>query len=521
MQGATMKQSSTNTILIGKGDNPVELQLRYGNRHGLIAGATGTGKTVSLMMLAENFSRQGVPVFVTDIKGDISGLAAAGKVSDKLLARADKIGISNFSPQANPCVFWDLLGQQGHPIRTTVSEMGPTLLARMLGLNDIQSSILDIVFALADSRGLLLLDLDDLKALLTLVSKERKTISAEYGLVSAQSLAAIQRSLMSLKRDGGEVFFGEPALELSDIMGVDEQNHGLINILAADKLVLTPNLYASFILWLLSELYENLPEVGDADKPKLAFFIDEAHLLFEDSPDHLLKRIEQIMRLIRSKGVGVYFCSQFPDDIPDAILGQLGNRIQHALRAYTPRDQKSVRAAAETFVVNPKLDITAVISSLAVGEALVSTLQDNGVPSMVEQTLISPPRCRMGPLTLTERNACRAQSPIGNHYDIAINRESAYERLNQLEQLEKAPDAKPPIEKADTKKSTPKKTSSTPQKDSEDEQSNWFSELLFGTKRRQGLVQSFSKQAARAVGSKFGKQILRGILGSISGKSGK
>ncbi len=303
-------------------------------------------------------------------------------------------------------------------------------------------------------------------------------------------------------------------------MRVDEQNHGLINILAADKLVLTPNLYASFILWLLSELYENLPEVGDANKPKLAFFIDEAHLLFEDSPDHLLKRIEQIMRLIRSKGIGVYFCSQFPDDIPDAILGQLGNRIQHALRAYTPRDQKSVRAAAETFVANPNLDITAVISSLAVGEALVSTLQDNGVPNMVEHTLISPPRCRMGPITLAERNACRAQSPIGNHYDVAINRESAYERLNQLEQLEKAPDAKPPIEKADSKKSAQTKPSST-KNDSEDDQGNWFSELLFGTKRREGLVQSFSKQAARTVGSQFGKQILRGILGSISGKGGK
>ncbi|QIR16252.1 helicase HerA-like domain-containing protein [Shewanella aestuarii] len=494
-----------NNLVIGKGDTQVELLLRYGNRHGLIAGATGTGKTVSLMMLAENFSRLGVPVFVTDIKGDISGLAAAGTASEKLLARADKIGITDFSPQANPCIFWDLFGQQGHPIRTTVSEMGPTLLSKMLGLNATQSSILDIVFTLADSRGLLLLDLDDLKALLTLVAEERKIISAQYGLISAQSLAAIQRSLINLNRDGGDIFFGEPALELKDIMLTDAQGRGIMSILSADKLVLSPNLYASFMLWLLSELYENLPEVGDGAKPKLALFIDEAHLLFDDSPDHLLKRIEQIMRLIRSKEVGVYFCSQFPDDIPDAILGQLGNRIQHALRTFTPRDQKKVRAAAQTFVPNPKLDLNQVISSLAVGEALVSTLQDKGIPSMVEQTLIAPPRCRMGPLTLNERDNCRAQSPIGNHYDQLINRESAYERLNQINQAE----------------AEAQSTASSAHSSDDDEQGNWFSEWLFGTKRRQGLVQTFSKQAARTVGNKLGKQIVRGILGSIMGKGGK
>lgn len=505
-------------VLIGKGDTQVELLLRYGNRHGLIAGATGTGKTISLMMLAENFSRQGVPVFVTDIKGDISGLAAAGTPSEKLSTRVAKIGVSDFTPTANPCVFWDLLGKQGHPIRTTVSEMGPTLLARMLGLNDTQSGILDIVFSLADARGLLLLDLDDLRALLTLVAQERKTVSAEYGLVSAQSLAAIQRALMTLSRDGGDIFFGEPALELNDIMRLGLDGKGLMNILAADKLVLSPNLYSSFLLWLLSELYENLPEVGDLPKPKLVFFIDEAHLLFEDSPEHLIKRIEQIMRLIRSKGVGVYFCSQFPDDIPDAILGQLGNRIQHALRAYTPRDQKAVRAAAETFVPNPKLVVSEVISALGVGEALVSTLQENGVPSMVEQTLIAPPRCRMGPIKPDERNALRAQSPIGNRYDVAINRESAFERLNPVQG--KDGPANEVTEKSEKSASTSAKESSKVQTEKPDD-GNWFSDMLFGSGRRQGLVESFSKQAARTLGSKLGNQIVRGILGGIMGKSTK
>jgi len=420
-----------NTLLIGKGEQQVHLNLKYANRHGLIAGATGTGKTVSLMSLAEGFSRQGVPIFITDVKGDISGLAMAGTPNEKLLQRAAQIGIEDYHNEANPVVLWDLAGVQGHPLRTTISEMGPTLLSRILELNDTQSGILDIVFQLADDQGLLLLDLDDLRAMLALVAEERKEVSAKYGLISAQSLAAIQRSVLGLERDGGKDFFGEPALQLEDLMRTNLQGRGIINLLAANKLILTPRLYSSFLLWLLSELFENLPEVGDPEKPKLVFFIDEAHLLFEGCPPSLLKRVEQIMRLIRSKGVGVYFCSQFPDDVPSEILGQLGNRIQHALRAYTPRDQKAVKTAAETFVPNPKLVVSEVISQLGVGEALVSMLADKGVPTMVERALIAPPRCRMGPATSEELHQVRAQSPIGGKYDHSINRESAYELLNQ------------------------------------------------------------------------------------------
>ncbi|ESE39856.1 helicase HerA-like domain-containing protein [Shewanella decolorationis] len=493
-----------NTLLLGKGEQQVHLNLKYANRHGLIAGATGTGKTVSLMTLAEGFSRQGVPVFITDIKGDISGLGVADTPNDKLLQRAADIGIEDYQTEANPVVFWDLAGIQGHPLRTTVSEMGPTLLGRILELNDTQSSILDIVFQLADDQGLLLLDLDDLRAMLNLVADERKDISAKYGLISAQSLAAIQRSVLGLERDGGKDFFGEPALQLEDLMRTNLQGRGIINLLAANKLILTPSLYSSFLLWLLSELFENLPEVGDLDKPKLVFFIDEAHLLFEGCPASLLKRIEQIMRLIRSKGVGVYFCSQFPDDIPNEILGQLGNRIQHALRAYTPRDQKAVKTAAETFVPNPKLVVSEVISQLAVGEALVSTLAEKGVPTMVERALIAPPRCRMGPANPEELSAIRAKSPIGGKYDTLINRESAYERLNQRH-----------TEAANGATST--KTASTPA--AQEAEQGWFSELIFGNKRRQGLAETLSKQAARTVGNQLGKQILRGLLGGILGKS--
>lgn len=493
-----------NTLLLGKGEQQVHLNLKYANRHGLIAGATGTGKTVSLMTLAEGFSRQGVPVFLTDIKGDISGLGVAGTPNDKLLQRAAEIGVEGYQTEANPVVFWDLAGIQGHALRTTVSEMGPTLLGRILGLNDTQSGILDIVFQLADDQGLLLLDLDDLRAMLNLVANERKEVSAKYGLISAQSLAAIQRSVLGLERDGGKDFFGEPALQLEDLMRTNLQGRGIINLLAANKLILTPNLYSSFLLWLLSELFENLTEVGDLDKPKLVFFIDEAHLLFEGCPASLLKRIEQIMRLIRSKGVGVYFCSQFPDDIPNEILGQLGNRIQHALRAYTPRDQKAVKTAAETFVPNPKLVVSEVISQLAVGEALVSTLAEKGVPTMVERTLIAPPRCRMGPASPEELVAIRAQSPIGGKYDTLINRESAYERLNQRHTDE-------------TNGANTAQTTHSPA--TNEAEQGWLSELIFGNKRRQGLAETLSKQAARTVGNQLGKQILRGLLGGILGKS--
>ncbi|ABS10023.1 protein of unknown function DUF853 NPT hydrolase putative [Shewanella baltica OS195] len=500
-----------NTLFIGKGDQQVHLNLKYANRHGLIAGATGTGKTVSLMSLAEGFSRQGVPVFITDVKGDISGLAMAGTPNEKLLQRAAQIGIEDYHNEANPVVLWDLAGVQGHPLRTTISEMGPTLLSRMLELNDTQSGILDIVFQLADDQGLLLLDLDDLRAMLALVAEERKEVSAKYGLISAQSLAAIQRSVLGLERDGGKDFFGEPALQLEDLMRTNLQGRGIINLLAANKLILTPRLYSSFLLWLLSELFENLPEVGDPEKPKLVFFIDEAHLLFEGCPPSLLKRVEQIMRLIRSKGVGVYFCSQFPDDVPSEILGQLGNRIQHALRAYTPRDQKAVKTAAETFVPNPKLVVSEVISQLGVGEALVSMLADKGVPTMVERALIAPPRCRMGPATSEELHQVRAQSSIGGKYDHAINRESAYELLNQR--------------RTGVATSNPTSTASNTANDGQTgqkaEEQGWFSELIFGNKRRQGLAETLSKQAARTVGSQLGKQILRGILGGMLGKSSR
>src|SRR5688572_17092670 len=428
-----------NAILIGKAvtsadslpetHGQVFLQGKLGNRHGLVAGATGTGKTVTLMTISEGFSRMGVPVFLADVKGDVAGLAVPGAMNDKIQARVKDIGIADYVNEASPVVFWDLFGKNGHPIRTTVSEMGPTLLSRVLELNDTQSGVLDIVFKLADDRGLLLLELEDLRALLGLVAEERKDISTSYGLVSAQSIGAIQRALLRLEQEGGELFFGEPALELADLMRTTPDGRGVVNVLASEQLVLKPRLYSSFLLWLLSELFESLPEVGDLDKPKLVFVFDEAHLLFDDAPPALQQRVEQVVRLIRSKGVGVYFCSQFPDDVPDEILGQLGNRVQHALRAYTPRDQKAVKTAAETFVSNPDLDVARVIGRLGTGEALVSTLQDKGIPMPVEKTLVAPPRCRMGAITDIERAQVRAGSPVGGKYDNPVNRESAAEML--------------------------------------------------------------------------------------------
>ncbi len=495
-------------ILLGKGvtdDIAVTLQPALGNRHGLVAGATGTGKTVTLMTLAEGFSRIGVPVFLADVKGDVSGLAVPGAGGEKLLQRAHEIGVSDYAPAGSPAIFWDLYGKLGHPVRTTVSEMGPTLLARILELNDTQSGVLDIVFKLADDRGLLLLDLDDLRALLGLVADERKDISTEYGLVSAQTVAAIQRALLRLSQDGGESFFGEPALELADLMRVNHDGRGVIGILAADQLVLKPRLYSTFLLWLLSELFETLPEVGDLEKPKLVFIFDEAHLLFDDAPPALVQRIEQVVRLIRSKGVGVYFCSQFPDDVPANILGQLGNRVQHALRAFTPRDQKAVKIAAETFVPNPKLDVVATLSQLGTGEALVSTLQDKGIPSPVQQTRIAPPRCRMGAITEAERAQVRAGSPVGTRYDTAVNRESAAELLAL--RAEKA------VQQADAPKARTR--------EQDDAQGGGFGQsikdAIFGTKRRQGMIETMAKQTTRTVGTKLGNQIVRGILGSIFG----
>lgn len=492
-----------NQILIGKGEQPVHLLARYANRHGLVAGATGTGKTISLMVLAEGFSRLGVPVFMADVKGDVSGLAMAGITNEKIRQRVAQIGIDGYANEANPVLFWDLYGRAGHPVRTTISEIGPTLLGRMLELNDTQTGVLEIVFKLSDDQGLLLLDLDDLRALLGLVADKRKEISTQYGLVSTQSLGAIQRALLSLEREGGAAFLGEPALELNDLMRTDLSGRGIINILAADQLVLMPRLYSSFLLWLLSELFENLPEVGDLDKPKLVFFFDESHLLFDDAPPMLRQRVEQVVRIIRSKGVGVYFCSQFPDDVPNEILGQLGNRIQHALHAYTPRDLKAVRTAAETFVPNRNFDVAKAISQLAVGEALVSTLQEKGVPMPVERTLICPPHCRIGAVTPEERAMVRARSPLGSKYDSPVNRESAYEILSRRT-LEKAA-AVPGADQVEAAKIP--------------DNGSLLGDLLWGTKRRQGMVETMAKQAARTVGNQIGRKILRGVLGSLFGGS--
>lgn len=488
-------------ILVGKGTGQVHLVAKYGNRHGLVAGATGTGKTVTLMTLAEGFSRLGVPVFIADVKGDVAGLAMPGAPNDKIAERAAQIGIADYAPAASPVVFWDLYGQLGHPVRATISEIGPTLLGRMLELNDTQAGVLEIVFQLADGQGLLLLDLDDLRAVLTFVAEHRKEVSAEYGLVSTQSVAAIQRALLTLQREGGERFFGEPALELTDLMRTSLDGRGIINILAAEQLILKPRLYSSFLLWLLSELFENLPEVGDLDRPKLVFFFDEAHLLFDDAPPALRRRVEQVVRIIRSKGVGVYFCSQFPDDVPSEILGQLGNRVQHALRAFTPRDQKAVRTAAETFVPNAALDVAAAIGQLGVGEALVSTLQEKGVPMPVERTMIAPPRCRMGAITAEERAAVRSRSPLGTRYDVSVNRESAYELLSKRAQAAADPTAAQP----------------TARSASGARQAGALGELLWGTGRRQGIVETMAKQAARTMGGQLGRSIMRGVLGGILG----
>ncbi len=493
-------------ILIGKGDLPVRLLGKYGNRHGLVAGATGTGKSVTLMVMAEGFSRLGVPVIMADVKGDIAGLAVAGTSNEKIAARLQQIGVEGYTNEASPVVFWDLYGKLGHPLRTTVSEVGPALMSRMLELNDIQSGVMDIAFKLADDKGLLLLDLDDLRALLGFVAEHKADISKEYGLVSPQSVAAIQRALLRLEQDGGEMFFGEPAMQLADLMRQDMSGRGIINLLAADQLILRPRLYSSFLLWLLSELFETLPEVGDLDVPKLVFFFDEAHLLFDDCPPALQQRVEQVVRLIRSKGVGVYFCSQNPDDVPDEVLGQLGNRVQHALRAFTPRDQKAVRTAAETFVQNPKLDVAKAIGELGVGEALVSMLLDKGIPMPVERALIAPPRCRMGAITPEERAAVRARSPVGGKYDTAVNRESAFEMLARRAEQATAPE---PTGKAPAP--------GAPAPTAEAKPPSKLDEFLWGTKRRQGAVEAAAKSATRTVANGIGRQILRGILGSLLG----
>ena len=489
-------------ILIGKGDKPIYLLAKYANRHGMVAGATGTGKSVSLMVLAEGFSKLGVPVFLADVKGDLAGLSQAGAMNDKLKARIDKLGIE-WSGSADPVVFWDIYGKSGHPVRTTVSEMGPTLLGRLMELNDTQQGVLEIVFKAADDNGLLLLDIKDLRALLSWAVDNAKDISQHYGLVAPASIAAIQRALLSLEQAGADQFFGEPALDLADFMRQDLSGRGIVNILAADQLILKPKLYTTFLLWMLSELFEKLPEVGDLDQPKLVFFFDEAHLLFDDAPAALRQRVEQVVRLIRSKGVGVYFCSQNPDDVPDVILGQMGNRVQHALRAFTPRDQKAVKAAAETFAPNPKINVAEAITQLGVGEALVSTLQEGGVPMPVERALITSPGCRIGAITPDERNQVRMRSPVGGKYDTTIDRESAFETLSRRAQAAPAPDAPPA-------------RGNTQQPQQGGGWTDMAKDMIFGTSRRQGMLETMAKSVARNAGGQLGRSILRGVLGSMS-----
>ena len=431
-------------ILIGKGEAFQYLQLPLGNRHGLVAGATGTGKTVTLQVLAEGFSNAGTAVFCADVKGDLSGLAMAGEGKAPFVQRAKDIGVT-YTPDRFPVVFWDVFGEQGHPVRATLSEMGPVLLARLLDLNDVQEGVLNIVFRIADEQGLLLLDLKDLRAMLAMVSDNAAELTKQYGNVAPATVGAIQRQLLVLENQGADKFFGEPALSIEDFIRTDRDGRGVINVLAADKLMRSPKLYATFLLWMLSELFETLPEVGDADKPKLVFFFDEAHLLFDSAPKNLMTAIEQVVRLIRSKGVGVYFITQNPLDVPDVVLGQLGNRAQHALRAFTPRDQKAVKAAAETFRQNPTFDTGEVITQLGVGEALVSMLEKGGTPAVVSRTLIAPPGSRVGPITAEERAAVLAQSPLRGKYDVTIDRDSAFEVLNRrgTQMVEKAPPGAP------------------------------------------------------------------------------
>jgi DNA helicase HerA-like ATPase len=417
-------------IFIGKGEEPAWLTLGLANRHGLVTGATGTGKTVSLQVMAEGFARAGVPVFAADIKGDLSGISEVGEAKDFILQRAKQMGLS-FQPDQFSTIFWDVFGEQGHPVRATVSEMGPLLLSRMMDLNDVQEGVLNIAFRVADEQGLLLMDMKDLRAILSFVAEHAAELTTQYGNVSKQTIGTIQRQLLVLENQGADKFFGEPALQLKDFMRTDSDGRGMINILVADKLMQSPQLYATFLLWMLSELFEELPEAGDPPKPKLVFFFDEAHLLFNDAPKALMDKIEQVVRLIRSKGVGVYFVTQNPIDVPDKVLAQLGNRVQHALRAFTPRDQKAVAAAAQTFRANPKLNTAEVITQLGKGEALVSFLEGNGIPAIVERVMVRPPTARIGPITPEERKAIMAASPVKGKYDTTIDSESAYEVLQK------------------------------------------------------------------------------------------
>ena len=488
----------------------LELLPALANRHGLITGATGTGKTITLQVLAERFSRIGVPVFMADVKGDLSGLAAPGVDSPKLKQRLQSLSVSDWAPMKFPAAFWDVNGEQGHPVHTTISDMGPILLARLLALNDTQAGVLQLVFKIADDQGLLLLDLKDLRAMVQHVGENAKSFTTEYGNVSAASIGAIQRGLLTLGEQGGDTFFGEPMLDINDLMQT-ENGKGIINVLAADKLMSSPRLYSTFLLWLLSELFEHLPEVGDVDKPKLVFFFDEAHLLFNEAPPALLEKIEQVVRLIRSKGVGVYFVTQNPLDIPDTVLGQLGNRVQHALRAFTPRDQKAVKTAAETLRPNPAFDAAAAITELGVGEALISFLDEKGRPTVVERAFILPPASRIGPLTAQERQDVIKASLVYGVYEKTHDRESAFEKLKGRSADAVAPPQAP----------TPAPTSEPAPASG----GGWFGglgDLIGGSSgsggRNKGgdsMMEAAAKSAARTIGSQVGREIIRGVLGSI------
>jgi len=512
-------------IFVGLGQSPRTLLLKLANRHGLIAGATGTGKTVTLQTLAEGFSRAGVPVFVADVKGDLAGLAQAGGDNPKLAERAKQIGYADFAGEAMPVIFWDLFGQQGHPIRTTVSEIGPLLLSRLLELNEVQEGVLNVTFKVADDQGLLLLDLKDLRAMLNFVGDSAAELSTRYGQIGKTSIGAIQRALLVLEQQGGEHFLGEPALALTDFLRQDNHGRGAVNVLAADKLMQSPRLYATFLLWLLSELFEDLPEVGDLDRPKLVFFFDEAHLLFDDAPKALIAKIEQVVRLIRSKGVGVYFVTQNPLDVPDSVLGQLGNRVQHALRAFTPRDQKAVKSAADTFRPNPPLDVSRAITELVVGEALVSLLQGKGEPAPVERTLIAPPCSRLGPITEAERKSCIEHSPVYGRYDDLVDRESAYEQLAARAQSPSAPAptvSRSRIPPSGSPWGAPQQRAPQPAPRAEPAprpapapRAEPRPEPRPVGRPRDSLVDAMMKSTVRTVGSTIGREIVRGVLGSI------
>ena len=509
----------------------VVLHSQFANRHGLIAGATGTGKTVTLKVLAESFSRIGVPVFLADAKGDVSSLAKAGETNPKFEERIKSLNIDSIPFAASPVVFWDLFGEQGHPIRTTVSEIGPLLLSRMLNLNDTQEGVLSAVFRIADDQGLLLIDFKDLKAMITYVSEHAADFKAEYGNLSPASLGAIQRNLLALADQGGDKFFGEPALNIMDFIQTDNQGRGNINLLAADKLMNTPKLYATFLLWMLSELFEQLPEVGDMDKPKLVFFFDEAHLLFDNASDALQEKIEQVVRLIRSKGVGIYFVTQNPLDLPESVLGQLGNRVQHALRAFTPKDQKAVKTAADTFRANPEFEVDQAITELGVGEALISCLDEQGIPQIVERAWVMPPYSSFNPITIDERKTLMNQSVVAGIYEKEVDRESAFEMLQnkvaerqqqaaQAEQDKVAAKEQEALAKQQAKEAEALAKQQARQQDLliKEQQKEAERSAKQREKMTQDILGTFAKSAARSLGGSTGQKIVRGLLGSLFGK---